>query len=696
MEDHRSVYREEAFELLADLESSLLELEQMPDDMELIGHVFRCLHTIKGSGAMFGFDDIAAFTHEIETVFDRVRDGKLRVSKNMVDLTLAACDLIKKMVNGDAVDPEEERTIVRSFQEMLPEAAPDRDPETDEDIYADEALEKPRMIYRIGFKPAPDIFTTGTNPLLLIEELRSFGPCEVIAHTGKIPPLDRLEPESCFFQWDIFLSTFESINAIRDVFIFVEDHCTLDIRILDRGDSAQTREMSKRLGEILVEHGAVTPDMIEKVLRGKKRVGEMLLEAKAVDRDTLESALVEQQHLREADRRRKSLVYSSSIRVAAEKLDALVDLAGELVTVQARLTRKAALQQDPELTTISEEVERLSSEMRDSTMNIRMLPVGNTFRKFKRLIHDLSNDLGKEVAVVTEGEETELDKNVLEQLNDPLIHIIRNAIDHDIEPPDVREARGKPRQGTIRLAAEHSGSDVLIHISGDGAGLDTDAILSKAVEKGLIPSDADLAENEIHSLIFTPGFSTAKQVSGVSGRGVGMDVVKRRVESLRGSVEIHSKRNAGTTLTLKLPLTLAIADGLLVKIGEDEYVLPLLSVEECVELTREEADKARERRMMNVRGELISFVSLRDLFKINGGRPEIEKVVIVESNGDRVGFAVDVVIGQHQTVIKGLGKFYKDIRHMSGATILGDGTVALILDVAQIVRSVQNEGIGMH
>lgn len=696
MEDHRNVYREEAFDLLTDLESSMLELEQMPEDMDLIGHVFRCLHTIKGSGAMFGFDDIAAFTHEIETVYDRVRDGKLAVSKKMVDQTLAACDLIKKMVSGDAVNAEEERAIVRSFQEMLPETEPDRESEPEEDFYDDDDVQKPRAIYRIGFKPAPDIFTTGTNPLLLIDELRTFGQCEVIAHLGKIPSLDKLAAESCYFSWDIFLSTLESINAIRDVFIFVEDHCSLDIRILDSGESVQARDMDKRLGEILVEQGAVSPDIIEKVLKGKKRVGEMLLDAKAVDHDTLQSALVEQQHLREADRRRKSLVYSSSIRVAAEKLDALVDLAGELVTVQARLTRKAAIQQDPDLTAIAEEVERLSAEMRDSTMNIRMLPVGNTFRKFKRLIHDLSNDLGKEVVVVTEGEETELDKNVLEQLNDPLIHILRNAIDHDIEAPDVREAKGKPRQGTIRLEAEHAGSDVLIRISGDGAGLDTDAIFAKAVEKGLIPPDAEIDEKEIHSLIFTPGFSTAKRVSGVSGRGVGMDVVKRRVESLRGTVEIHSARNVGATLTMKLPLTLAIADGLLVRIGEEDYILPLLAVEECVELNRKEADKARERQMMNVRGELISFVSLRDLFKITGNPPDIEKVVIVESNGDRVGFAVDVVIGQHQTVIKGLGKFYKDIRHMSGATIQGDGTVALILDVAQIVRSVQNEAIHMR
>lgn len=431
--------------------------------------------------------------------------------------------------------------------------------------------------------------------------------------------------------------------------------------------------------------------MIQKALNGQRRVGEMLLESKAIDPDTLNAALLEQKHIRDAGWKRRHQAPGSSLRVPAEKLDTLVNLVGELVTVQARLTRRASFDRDRELTAISEEVERLSAELRDNTMNIRMLPVGSTFRKFRRLIHDLSNELGKEVNVQTEGEETELDKTVIEQLNDPLVHIIRNALDHGIEIPEIREARGKPRQGNLFLRAERSGSDVLIRIADDGAGIDPEVIRNRAMEKGLISPESEYTENEILSMIFLPGFSTVRQVSGVSGRGVGMDVVRRRVENLRGTAEIESKKNAGTTVTLKLPLTLAIADGLLVQVGKGKYVLPLLSVEECLELRRAEADKARERSMIPFRGEIISYISLREQFRADNAAPDIEKVVVMESGKRRVGLGVDKVIGQHQTVIKTLGKFYKNIKTMSGATILGDGSVALIPDVDQLVRKAQEK-----
>jgi two-component system chemotaxis sensor kinase CheA len=362
---------------------------------------------------------------------------------------------------------------------------------------------------------------------------------------------------------------------------------------------------------------------------------------------------------------------------------------GELVTVQARLTRKASIAEDPELTAIAEEVERLSADLRDNTMNIRMLPVGNTFRRFRRLVHDLCLELGKEVNVATEGEETELDKTVIEQLNDPLVHIIRNAVDHDIELPGVREAAGKPRQGTLRLSAEHSGPDVVIRISGDGAGIDLAAVRARAAEKGLIPADADLDRKELCNLIFTPGFSTAKSVSGVSGRGVGMDVVKRRVESLRGSVEIDSQTGRGATVTLRLPLTLAISDGLLVRVGGDYFILPLLAVEECLELERAAADRAQDRNVLEVRGEFISYLGLRELFESDGEPPDIQRVVVIKAAGQLIGLGVDHVVGQHQTVIKTLGRMYRDVKSMSGATILGDGTVALILDVDRMVEAAQ-------
>ncbi|MDM8535503.1 chemotaxis protein CheA [Desulfobacterales bacterium HSG17] len=698
MDDHKEIYKEEAYELLAELESSLIELENVPDDEDLIAQVFRSMHTIKGSGAMFGFDNIAAFTHEIETVFDLVRDGKIKVSKNLLKLTLSACDQIKIMVDEDDIDESKERELVSAFQKMIPaehKTSVSKKPNISDISISSindesEDYDTQDLIYRIRFQPDSYLFNTGTNPVILLNELQSLGQCQVMAQQKNIPVLSKITPEKCYLHWDIIICTSEGIQAIRDIFIFVEDYCKLDIQIIYHGKFPSDELEKKKIGQILIERGDVSAEEIKKVIQGHKRVGEMLIDAQSIDSETLESALTEQQHIREISRKRQNITSSSSIRVPAEKLDGLVDLVGELVTVQARLTRMASIEKNSELTSISEAVEYLSAELRDHTMNIRMLPVGQTFRKFKRLIFDLSNELNKEIFVITEGEETELDKTVLDQLNDPLMHIIRNAIDHGIETPEIRKAKGKTRQGTIRLSAEHSGSDVLISISEDGAGLNTEAIRAKAVEKKLFAPDAQLSEKDIHALIFAPGFSTARQVSGVSGRGVGMDVVRRSVENLRGSIEIQSKKDKGTIVTLKLPLTLAIADGLLVKVSKNYYVLPLLSVEECLELSRQDADKARERNIIQFRGELISYVSLHERFQIEDDLPEIEKVVVINTHGRQVGFGVDRVLGQHQTVIKNLGYFYKDIKTMSGATILGDGTVALILDVNRIIMSLEN------
>jgi two-component system chemotaxis sensor kinase CheA len=685
MDQHREAYREEAYELLSELEAAMLELEETPDDQDLIGRVFRAMHTIKGSGAMFGFDEIAAFTHEIETVYDRVREGEISVTKDLVDMTLSASDQVRKMVDGDQVDETVKEHILEAFRKMLPDRGQIKEtgPEQSAILDPKSEIQNPGITYRIRFRPDPDIFATGTNPLLLLDELRALGPHQVTAQTNKIPPLKDLNPEACYLYWDLILTTTEGINAIKDVFIFVEDACELKIDVIDEEEELEleTDADYKRLGQILVERGDVDAEELKQALMSQQRLGEVLQKTGSVSKGIIDSALAEQQSVKEGRERRRSKTLASSVRVGADKLDTLVDLVGELVTVQARLSQKAGTGHDSDLLNIAEEVEHLTGELRDNTMGIRMMPIGATFSKFKRLVRDLSSELGKEVLLTTEGSETELDKTVIERLNDPLVHIIRNSIDHGIEPVDVRAAAGKDRHGTVHLSAIHSGAHVLIKISDDGKGLDPEVIRAKAVEKGLISADAELSESEIFSQIFAPGFSTAKEVTDVSGRGVGMDVVKRSVEALRGSIEIVSVKGSGTTITLKLPLTLAIIDGLLVKIGETCFVLPLSSVEECVELTREEALYRNGRHIMKVRGEIVPYVPLRKLFGINGGRPAIEQIVIAELESHRIGFVVDEIIGQHQTVIKNLGKAYKDVKCFSGATILADGTVALILDV---------------
>ncbi len=715
MEDHRVVYREEAFELLTDLEEALIELEQNPDDSELVNRIFRSMHTIKGSGFMFGFDNVAAFTHEVETAFDMVRSQKIEISKSLIELTLSSCDFIRRLIDGDDVEESVERALVMSFQEILYPVPPAG---SEEKNWGGRKFELPARpvipleaaseesgrsfiparrsgdiehLYRIRFLPHRDFFLLDNNPLVLLEELRKMGAAEILCHSKNIPVLLHLDTEGCYLYWDILLTTTNSEEDIRDVFIFAEDLCELTIHLIHKEIKNGPPPALKRIGEILVERGDISPEIIYSALERQPRVGEVLLASQAVDSDTLESALMEQEKVREASQRHQLLASSSRIRVSAEKLDALMGLAGELATVQARLGRKAAMEKDAELDAVSEELERLAAALREQIMNIRMLPVGSAFRKFKRLIYDLSNDLGKEVEVEISGEETELDKNILEQLNAPLMHIIRNALDHDIESPEERASAGKPARGKIRMTAGYSGADVLVTISGDGRGMDTAAIRRKAVELRIIEPDENLGQTEIRNLIFTPGFSTAKTISGVSGRGVGMDVVRQSIEKLRGTVEIESEPGKGASVTLRLPLTLAIADGLLVRVGEGNYIMPLTAVEECVELTREQADQAERRQEMPYRGRIMPYLSLRTKFRFNQGRaPDIEKVVVVRSGRTLAGLGVDMLVGQHQAVIRSLGKFYRDVKIMSGATILGDGTVALILDVHRLVQLMEN------
>ena len=650
MEHFRQTFREEADELLAELELSLLELEQNPADEELVDRVFRAMHTLKGSSAMFGFDDIAAFGHEVETVLDLVRDGRIAVTKELIALTLLARDQIKSMLQATAGDvPSDEphaEAIVAAYRELLgAETTADLLP-TDFPMPKDSGTEKS---YLIQFRPDRGIFKRGLNPVQLLNELREMGPCRVKVHTGDIPSLADIDPELCYLHWDVTLTTSLGVDAIHDVFMFMGEDSSVEIKVIHPGEPAgedPTAEVVMGLPEV-PHHVA-----------GQESAG---------GRDSQESRAI------------------SSIRVAAEKLDQLVNLVGEMVTAQARLSQTAVACNDTGLMALAEEIERLTTGLRDTALNIRMLPIGGTFSRLRRLVHDLSDELGKDVELVTEGEETELDKTVIEQLTDPLVHLIRNSVDHGIELPEIRLAAGKAPRGTIRLAAAHSGDSVLLTFSDDGAGIDRESLRAKGLEKGLIASGSELPDRELLNLIFTPGFSTSAKITNISGRGVGMDVVKKGVDALGGTIGITSRGGEGTTMTVRIPLTLAIVESLLVRIGTDHFVLPLSLVEECIELTRQDVVRAHGRQLVNVRGAIIPYIPLRKRFGIGGARPEIEQIVIAEVDGKRVGFVVDHVIGEHQTVIKSIGRMFRDVQDVSGATILGDGTVALILDVQQLV-----------
>ena len=647
IDKYKQAFQEEAREILLELESALLALNERREDSELVGRVFRALHTIKGSGAMFGFDALAAFTHHIENAFDQVRNGHLGVTPDLISLSLAAVDQIKAMLDesagGGQADPAMSASILEKVRELTGalEASPVKNAAAAKEAAAPAASTS--RDWQIRFRPGPDLLRTGSNPLLLFRELRQLGTVRITADTSAIPPLGELDPQRCYIAWNIVLTTAAELDEIRDVFIFVEDCCELAIE--PPPSSIQTADAPAPV-------------------------------APAETRSNGSSRSIE--HPAQA----------SSIRVAAAKLDQLVDLVGQLVTVQARLAEVAASREDRDMQAVAEEIEALTTELRETSMGMRTLPLRSTFERFKRLVYDLGRTLHKEVELTFEGGETELDKTVLDRLNDPLMHLIRNSMDHGIESPEVRRAAGKPAVGTIHLSARHAGAQVLVCVSDDGKGIDREAVRARAVEKGLAAPEARLSESEIFSFIVAPGFSTAREVSDVSGRGVGMDVVRRNVEALRGSIEIASQPGAGSTVTLRLPLTLAIIDGLLVRVGEARFIMPLGNTVECVELTRQDIANANGKHLANIRGEIIPYIRLSEYLHLRTERPEREQVMVAETEHGRFGFVVDQVLGDHQTVIKNLGRLYRDVQEVSGATILGDGTVALILDLHRMAQNV--------
>jgi two-component system, chemotaxis family, sensor kinase CheA len=672
--DPREVFLAEANDLLDRLETTLLDLGDRPDDTGLIDTAFRALHTIKGSGAMFGFDRVAAFTHDFETAFDLVRRGQIATSVDLINVALSAKDHIRALIEdpdsdasviGDSILAELGRLVgVGPAAPVAAGAAPDPAP--------------PPAGWRIGIAFAPEILRNGSNPLALLDELRDLGACTIVPRLADLPDLADLDPECLAISWDVTLVGPVEREAIEDVFLFVRDDMTLTLAPLEAGSELASSELAGSQpavpGPILPEPAVPEPVAGEPAARP--------LDSAAPASVPVAVAAAPGSSQGEAARRGTPRA-ASTMRVEAERLDELMDRVGELVIAQARLSQLAGLHADPGIKTIAEEIERLSARLRDTTMGIRMVPIGTLFSRFRRLVHDLSRDLGKPVAFVTEGEDTELDKTVIERLADPLVHLIRNAIDHGVEAPESRAAAGKDATGRIALTAEHAGAQVLVTVRDDGAGLDVARIRAKAEERGLVQPGTPLTDQQVYQFLFAPGFSTAQAISALSGRGVGMDVVKKTIEALRGSIDITTEPGAGTAIVLRLPLTLAIIEGLLIRVGEARYVLPLAAVEECVELP-EDGLCDRGRNFLNIRGDLVPFLRLRTLFAAEGEPDPHQKVVIVSVGEARIGLVADQILGNHQTVIKSLSKLHADVATFSGATILGDGTAALIIDPAQI------------
>ena len=692
LEQLSSVFFDEANELLDNLEEQLLALSDNNGDPETIAAVFRAMHTIKGSSAMFGFNEISTFTHEAESAMDQVRNGVIPVTPELIDLLLKARDHIRSLLDAGAEVSEEvhksSEALILEFKVYV-QSHGGNATETASSVKKIEPkkADENTATWRIKFRPSSTIMQNGTRPELLIKELTELGTATVVPFYNDLPALSEMDSELCYFSWDVILTTTKTKNDIEDVFIFLDSESKIEVEKIDLLPGE-----NNKIGEILVSRKDVSQDDVDEMLRAKKQLGLMLVEKKIVSEEQVRSALAEQQHLKSLspNGQVQNQAAAATLRISSLKLDQLVDLVGELVTFNARLDQEAIKTDNVTFKNLSEQCDRIAVMMRDISMGLRMVPVGTLFQKFKRTVHDLSTQLGKRVEMVMVGSETELDKTVIEKLNDPLLHLVRNSVDHGVELPEDRIAAGKNPVGTVTLAAKHAGAFINISIKDDGKGLDKNAIREKAIQKKLISPDDNLSDSEIFSLIFQPGFSTAKQVTSVSGRGVGLDVVKKDLGTLGGTVTTESEPGKGTTFLLKIPLTMAIIDGMLVTIGTVTYIVPLNTISECISstITKEQMDD--DFIVTTNHGKDLKSVNLRKFFKITDPLPDHQEIVSVYDGDEVYGLVVDKILGSQQTVIKPLGNLYGNCTGINSSTILGDGSVALILDIFQLTSMIKN------
>ncbi len=694
----QKVFMEEAQELFIALENDLVSLESIPNNKELINKIFRELHTLKGSGAMFGFTRLSEFAHKLEALFDLIRNDKLGINQEIISISLESLDYLKVLCDdtNQNVDSQRETSLTDSINVFIPKTSvSDLTPEPQVNSSSNMDSEK-RKVYRIYFKPDQSIFTKGINPVVIFKNLEALGEIYCFTHEEAVPPIDEINPELCYTFWTCILITGASIDEIKDIFIFVEGSCELSISVIyDNLD--KTNEISiPMIGNILLSKGDITAEEIQTVLDSRKLFGERAVEMGFTSNEKVASALFEQNTIKKISSDIQSQSATTSIRVQNEKLDVLTNAVSELVTLQARLTQYSGAQKDMELTTITEYLEKLTSSLRDTVMMIRMIPVEEGFTSMQRLVRDVAKEVHKKVKLSIVGGDTELDKAVIDNLKDPIMHLIRNSIDHGIESHEERIASGKPETGQITIKAEHLGSHVIISLIDDGKGLDSQKILEKALEKGLVSSSDTLTESDIFKLIFIPGFSTAEKTTNISGRGVGMDVVKRNIDAIRGEVFIESVKGIGTTTKMKLPINLAIIDGLLFTVGNELFVVNISTVSECLELTPEIKKAAGGQNILKLRDTLIPFVYLRSLLDIPGKSPEHQQIIIMNTHEQIIGFVVDSVQGKHQTVVKSTSRLFANVKDVTGATILGDGRIALILDANNLAKKVNEQFLNIE
>jgi two-component system chemotaxis sensor kinase CheA len=667
MAQFHKVYFEESFEGLDVMESGLLSMDPGAVDLDEIDAIFRAAHSIKGGGGTFGFSDVSNFTHLVETLLDEMREGVRPVTAELVNSLLRSIDTLREMLKaaqeGGQLD-EEQVNVRRAELETILNTGQVEVSETQAGTAGAEAELVP-VGWHIVFRPLPHMMHTGNDPLRILRELAELGELEVEADVAALPRLAELEPEDFYLSWDLRLIGAVSREAVDEVFAWVEDDCELTVHpILPKSET-----LTKEKG------GSETSAAKQKERRsGKERRSPLDQRRGSGTGDSVSAT-------------------SGSIRVDTDKIDFLINMVGELVITQSMLS---VLGEDFHMGRIERlhdglaQLERHTRELQESVMQIRMLPIRFAFSRFPRLVHDLSRKLGKKVVLSMAGENTEVDKSVIEKIGDPLVHLIRNSLDHGIEMPEERKQAGKPETGKIQLKAMHRGGNIVVEINDDGGGLDRERILDKAIERDLVEADQKLSDKQVYELIFQPGFSTVEQVSDVSGRGVGMDVVLRNISELGGSIEIESEHGVGSTITIRLPLTLAIMDGQIVSCGDETYIVPLASIIESIQVQPDMINLVAGRgETFKLRDEYLPIVRLHEAFgveKVKARQLTEGLLVVVESDVGYYGLFVDDLVGQQQVVVKSIEANYDKVQGVSGATILGDGSVALILDIPGVVR----------
>ncbi len=682
----------ESGDLLTEMEDGLLQMEADPGDDDAVNAVFRAVHTLKGSSGLFGLDDVVRFSHSVETVLDRVRARQVPVEPALVAALLPCKDhiasLIERARSGEDIPADDAEMGGSELLDALDACVSTSPPAVPSPALPADPVEAGwspagRSQMHVSVRVGPDSLRFGMDPLSFVRYLSNLGEVLAVCTIANLPDdIDQVDPETCYLGFEISLDTDCGADEVEAVFEFVREDG--DIRVL-------TASSSPRAYLSLIESYGERGPLVASFLSRTGAFDESAARPEPADPSAGTESPGATEPAAGGDRRssapaRRTLDRragdTSTIRIDAGRLDRLIDSVGEMVIAGAAAVLRGNEIHDQALQTAMGEMMRLVEEVRDGALRLRMVPIGTTFNRFNRVVHDIGNSLGKDVSLVITGGATEVDKALVEQIGDPLTHLVRNSLDHGIESESVRVAAGKPARGTVRLHAFHDSGSIVVEVSDDGAGIDAESVRRTAVERGLLDRGSEVSAQEAYALIFEPGFSTAKAVSDLSGRGVGLDVVKRNVAALRGTIDIESCKGVGTTFRITLPLTLAIIDGFLVSVGDASFVIPLDRVMECVELPPD----SQARDYMDLRGEVLPLIRVCSLLEGPGERPRRQSVVVVDHAGLKAGLIVDVLKGEFQAVIKPLGSLFSHVQGVSGSTILGTGDVALILDVPALLR----------